>query len=177
MFISYLLYSICIVFVIGLDQISKILAVKYLMPLKSIPLIKDVFHLTYVENRGAAFGILQNHRWVFMILSTVVMLVIIFVMFRYKKYLHPIMMTGLSFTVGGGIGNMIDRSLKGFVVDFFDFTLIDFAVFNVADTFICIGVGLILLDILLGKSDYSFLDGEKHNIESKKDRKNEADTD
>ena len=87
------------------------------------------------------------------------------------------MMTGLSFTVGGGIGNMIDRTLKGFVVDFFDFTLIDFAVFNVADAFICIGVGLIILDVLLGKSDYSFLDGEKQTLDSEKDTKDETYTD
>ncbi|MBE6718017.1 MAG: signal peptidase II [Ruminococcaceae bacterium] len=174
---SYLLYSLCIVFVVIFDQITKMLAVKYLMPISSFPLIKDVFHLTYVENRGAAFGILQNHRWVFMVLSTVVMVVIIYVMFKYKRFFHPILMTGLSFTVGGGIGNMIDRTVNGFVVDFFDFTLIDFAVFNLADTFICIGVGLIFLDILLGKSDYSFLDDKKQIIDSEKDRNDDTDTD
>ncbi|MBE6670965.1 MAG: signal peptidase II [Ruminococcaceae bacterium] len=174
---SYLLYSICIIAVIAIDQITKIMAVKYLMPIHTYPLLENVFHLTYVENKGAAFGILQNHRWVFMIISTVVMAVIVFVMFKYKKFLHPIIMIGLSFTVGGGIGNMIDRTIKGFVVDFFDFTLIDFAVFNVADTFICIGVGLIFLDVLLGKSDYSFLDGEKQILDSEKDNKDETYTD
>ena len=174
---SYLLYSICIIAVIVIDQITKMLAVKYLMPINTYPLLENVFHLTYVENRGAAFGILQNHRWVFMIISTVVMAVIVFVIFKYKKFLHPIIMVGLSFTVGGGIGNMIDRTIKGFVVDFFDFTLIDFAVFNVADTFICIGVGLIFLDVLLGKSDYSFLDGEKQILDSEKDKKDETYTD
>jgi len=175
--VSYLLYSICIIAVIAIDQITKIMAVKYLMPIHTYPLLENVFHLTYVENKGAAFGILQNHRWVFMIISTVVMAVIVFVMFKYKKFLHPIIMIGLSFTVGGGIGNMIDRTIKGFVVDFFDFTLIDFAVFNVADTFICIGVGLIFLDVLLGKSDYSFLDGEKQILDSEKDNKDETYTD
>ena len=174
---SYLLYSICIIAVIVIDQITKMLAVKYLMPIHTHPLLENVFHLTYVENKGAAFGILQNHRWVFMIISTIVMAVIVFVMFKYKKFLHPIIMIGLSFTVGGGIGNMIDRTIKGFVVDFFDFTLIDFAVFNVADTFICIGVGLIFLDVLLGKSDYSFLDGEKQILDSEKDNKDETYTD
>ena len=104
---------------------------------------------------------LSNHRWVFMILSTVVMVAIIFVIFKFKKYFHPIMLTGLCFTVGGGIGNMIDRTVLGYVVDFIDFTLIDFAVFNIADTFICVGVGLLVLDILLKRSDLSFLDGKK----------------
>ena len=59
---------------------------------------------------------------------------------------------------------MIDRVINGFVVDFVDFTLIDFAVFNVADTFVCIGVGLMVLDLLLGKSDLDFLDGKKKKV-------------
>ncbi len=158
---SYILCTLCIVAVIVLDQITKYLAVKYLMPVVSVPIIKDVLHLTYVENRGAAFGMLQNHRWVFMILSTVVMVIIMAVMFKYKKYLHPIMLIGLCFVVGGGIGNMIDRTINGYVVDFVDFTLINFAVFNIADTFICIGVGLLILDIILKKSDLAFLDDKK----------------
>ncbi len=158
---SYILCTLCIVAVIVLDQITKYVAVKYLMPVVSVPIIKDVLHLTYVENSGAAFGILQNHRWVFMILSTVVMVIIVAVMFKYKKYLHPVMLTGLCFVVGGGIGNMIDRTVNGYVVDFVDFTLINFAVFNIADTFICVGVGLLILDIILKKSDLAFLDDKK----------------
>lgn len=158
---SYILCTLCIVAVIVLDQITKYFAVKYLMPVVSVPIIKDVLHLTYVENRGAAFGMLQNHRWVFMILSTVVMVIIVAIMFKYKKYLHPIMLTGLCFVVGGGIGNMIDRTINGYVVDFVDFTLINFAVFNIADTFICVGVGLLILDIILKKSDLAFLDDKK----------------
>ena len=173
---SYLLYLLCIVFVIVFDQITKIIAVKQLLPISTYPIIKDVIHFTYVENRGAAFGMLQNQRWVFMVLSTVVMVVILFVMIKYKKYLHPIMLTGLSFTVGGGIGNMIDRTIKGYVVDFIDFTLIDFAVFNIADTFICIGVGLIILDILLGKSDYSFLENDKTNLKTENGTEDETDS-
>ena len=173
---SYLLYLLCIVFVIVFDQITKIIAVKQLLPISTYPIIKDVIHFTYVENRGAAFGMLQNQRWLFMVLSTVVMVVILFVMIKYKKYLHPIMLTGLSFTVGGGIGNMIDRTIKGYVVDFIDFTLIDFAVFNIADTFICIGVGLIILDILLGKSDYSFLENDKTNLKTENGTEDETDS-
>lgn len=67
----YVICFLCVAAVIVLDQVSKFLAVKYLMPVSSVPLIKDVLHLTYVENRGAAFGMLQDHRWVFMIVSTV----------------------------------------------------------------------------------------------------------
>ena len=170
---TYILYIICMIAVIALDQITKLLAIKYLMPLPTLPIIQDVLHLTYVENRGAAFGMLQNHRWVFMVVSTVIMVVIVFAVYKYKKYFHPLMLTGLTFVVGGGIGNMIDRTVKGYVVDFIDFTLIDFAVFNVADTFICIGVGLLVLDIILKKSDLSFLDDKK----SEEEKPDETDPD
>ena len=170
---SYILCTLCIVAVIILDQITKFIAVKYLMPISSVPIIQDVLHFTYVENRGAAFGILQNHRWVFMILSVLVMVIILAVMFKYKSYLHPVMMTGLCFVIGGGIGNMIDRTINGYVVDFVDFTLINFAVFNIADMFICVGVGLLILDIILKKSDLAFLDDKK----SDEVAKNETETD
>ena len=172
-----LIWIVVIVASVFADQLTKQLVVNFLDREEPLYIIKDVLRFSYVENRGAAFGMLDDHRWVFMILSTVVMVVIIYVMFKYKRFFHPILMTGLSFTVGGGIGNMIDRTVNGFVVDFFDFTLIDFAVFNLADTFICIGVGLIFLDILLGKSDYSFLDDKKQIIDSEKDRNDDTDTD
>ena len=170
---SGVIYALIAVFIIITDQITKVLAVKYLMPIDTFPIIKDVLHLTYVENKGAAFGILQNQRWIFIVVSVVMIFLLAFVMIKFKEDFHPIMMTGLSFVVGGGIGNMIDRSLLGYVVDFVDFTLIDFAVFNVADSFICIGVGLLILDILLGKSKLSFLDGKK----SDKEKDNGTETD
>lgn len=163
------LYLLCIVAVIVFDQLTKYFAVKLLMPIPTFPIIENVIHFTYVENRGAAFGILQDQRWVFMVFSTLVMLIIVFVMIKYGKYFHPLLNTGLSFVVGGGIGNMIDRTLNGFVVDFIDFTLIDFAVFNVADSFICIGVGLMALDIILGKSNIPFLDDKKNEKEAEND--------
>lgn len=170
---SGIIYALIVVFIIITDQISKVLAVKHLMPIDTFPIIKDVLHLTYVENRGAAFGILQDQRWIFIVVSVFMIILLAYVMIKFKKDFHPIMMTGLAFVVGGGIGNMIDRSLLGYVVDFIDFTLIDFAVFNVADSFICIGVGLLILDILLGKSKLSFLDGKK----SDKEKNNGTETD
>ncbi len=160
---STIIYLGVVLAVVLLDWISKYIAVAYLKPISSIPIIKDVLHLTYVENRGAAFGMLQNQRWIFMVISTIVIAVLIFVIVKFGKRLHPLMMTGISFALGGGIGNMIDRTLYGYVVDFIDFTLIDFAVFNLADSFVCVGVGLMVLDILLGKSNLDFLEGKKKN--------------
>ena len=86
---SGILFSIITILIIVIDQISKFLAVKYLMPISTFPIIQDVLHLTYAENKGAAFGILQNHRWVFMISSVVLMAVLVLIMVKYKKFLHP----------------------------------------------------------------------------------------
>ena len=170
---SIIYYFLISVAVVILDQLSKFIAVKYLMPVSSFPIIKDVIHFTYVENKGAAFGMLQDQRRVFMVISTVMIAVLIFIMVKYKKYFHPLMLIGIAFVFGGGIGNMIDRTLLGYVVDFIDFTLINFAVFNIADSFICVGVGLMLLDVILKKSDLSFLDDKK----SEKDTDNETNAD
>ena len=170
---SIIYYFLISVAVVILDQLSKFIAVKFLMPVSSFPIIKDVIHFTYVENKGAAFGMLQDQRWVFMVISTVMIAVLIFIMVKYKKYFHPLMLIGIAFVFGGGIGNMIDRTLLGYVVDFIDFTLINFAVFNIADSFICVGVGLMLLDVILKKSDLSFLDDKK----SEKDTDNETNAD
>ncbi len=160
-------YVAIIVFGILLDQLTKMLAVKYLKPIASVPLWKNVLHLTYVENRGAAFGMLADHRWVFMLFSSVAIVALAFYLFWDRSYLsdkgedgrYPAIFypTGLSLAaiVAGGIGNMIDRILYGYVVDFVDFTLINFAVFNVADIFVTVGAfalaASMLLPLFLGK--------------------------
>ena len=125
-----------------LDQVTKILAVKYLMPVDTVPIIKNVLHLTYLENTGAAFGSLKNSRWVFLAVSTFAIIALVFYMFRFKPK-NRVLSAGLAFIIGGGIGNMIDRLAKGYVVDFVDFRLINFAVFNVADSFVCVGAALV----------------------------------
>lgn len=144
--IYYVLMMVAIVFT---DQLTKWLAVICLKGEESFPLWKDVFHFTYVENMGSAFGILKDHRWVFMSISTVIIIAGLLIFFIYYKKLAPLLRWSISFLVAGGIGNMIDRIFIGYVVDFLDFTLIDFAVFNVADSFVCIGAGLFLLWYIL----------------------------
>lgn len=132
-----------IVGAVGLDQLTKWLAVTYLQGNPSFPIWKDVLHLTYVENRGAAFGMLSEHRWVFMIVSTVAILGLAVFLFRFAPK-NRVARYSLAMIIGGGIGNMIDRLLLGYVVDFIDFTLIDFAVFNVADSFVTVGAFLLM---------------------------------
>ena len=136
-----------------LDQLTKYLTILHLKPIDTLPIIEDVFHLTYVENTGAAFGMMKDARWVFMITSTVAIVGILIYMFRrtyVKKEKMPWMEAlSLSLIVGGGIGNMIDRTTLGYVVDMIDCRFINFAVFNVADSFVCVGAGLMILHLIL----------------------------
>lgn len=154
-----------------LDQVTKILAVKYLMPVDTVPIIKSVLHLTYLENTGAAFGSLKNSRWVFLAVSTFAIIALVFYMFRFKPK-NRVLSAGLAFIIGGGIGNMIDRIAKGYVVDFVDFRLVNFAVFNVADSFVCVGAALVIIYI------FFFAEKEDKNAKNeKKESKNEENTD
>ncbi len=153
---------LCILIVIGtvvLDQISKAWVLRDLVPIGSYPLWDGVLHFTYVENRGAAFGMLANHRWVFMVISTVAILALFLYIFIAKPK-SRLEIVSLSFIIGGGIGNMIDRIFRGFVVDFIDVTCINFYVFNIADSFVCVGCGLMILSLFLtGTEDTK---GQKH---------------
>ena len=145
---KYALFSAIILIGIGIDQLTKLLAVKFLAPITTAPIIKDVLHLTYVENRGAAFGMLADSRWVFMIISTVAILGMIAFLFSGMTQ-NTVYEISLAIIISGGIGNMIDRTVLGYVVDMIDFRLINFAVFNVADSFVCIGAGLLMLALIL----------------------------
>ncbi len=134
--------------VILVDQISKILVLAYLYE-EQIDLIEGVLRFTYVENRGMAFGLLADHRWVFLVLSVVGIGAVSYYLFRYVR--RNLSRVGLALIIGGGIGNMIDRVRLGFVVDFIDFCAFDFWVwvFNVADAAVCVGAALFVLDLLL----------------------------
>ena len=137
-----LLYAIMIG-VVALDQLTKWLAVTFLEGNPSFPLWQGVLHFTYVENRGMAFGMLKDHRWVFMLFSTVAIVGLLYYLHRYRPKSMWIQVS-LAMIIGGGIGNMIDRISLEYVIDFIDFTLIDFAVFNVADSFVCVGAGILI---------------------------------
>lgn len=130
---------------IGADQLIKWWAVSAL-PGNDIVLIKDVFSLTYAENTGAAFSIFQNGRIFFIIVTLLLVAGAIFALAkRYFKSRWA--QAALYLIIAGGIGNVIDRIFRGFVVDYFYFKLINFAVFNLADS--CVVVGAILLAIII----------------------------
>ncbi|MBR2353299.1 MAG: signal peptidase II [Clostridia bacterium] len=132
---------------VGLDQLTKWLAVTFLMGKKSVDLIPSVFRFTYVENDGAAFGMLDDHRWIFMVISTVAIVGLLVYLLKFapdSKWVK----VGLSLVIGGGIGNMIDRVALGYVIDFLDFCAFPNLwpwVFNVADSFVCVGGGIIFV--------------------------------
>ena len=142
-----ILYALIILVGILVDQLSKAIAVATLKGEASFPLWQGVLHLTYVENRGAAFGMLKDHRWVFLVISTVSIAAILIYMFKARPA-GVLERISLAMIAGGGIGNMIDRVVRGFVVDFIDVRCINFYVFNIADSFVCVGCGLLILTLI-----------------------------
>lgn len=131
----YVIGIIAIVLGVALDQYTKYLATIHLQE-QPIVLIEDVFQLHYLENRGAAFGMLQGKQLFFLIVTILTLCVVAYLYIRLPKSKHfiPLRICLISL-VTGAIGNMIDRLHLGYVVDFFDFVLINFPIFNVADIF------------------------------------------
>lgn len=155
-FLKYFFYAL-IVFV--LDQVSKWFIVKRIPLGEERSVIGEFFMITSHRNRGAAFGILQDQRWFFIIITTFVLIGIVWYMRRTVRENKKLLTFALSLLLGGAIGNFIDRALFGEVVDFLQFTF-DFnffgkdiyyiyPIFNIADSAIVIGVILIFLDSIL----------------------------
>ena len=133
-----------------LDQITKLLVVQNIAEGTFAQGLKGVFRLTYIENKGAAFGILSEHRWIFMVLSVIAIAAILFYLWKEKPQ-SMLVRLSLGMILGGGIGNMIDRIFRGAVVDFIDLEFMRFYVFNVADSFVCIGCALLILYLILSE--------------------------
>lgn len=116
-------------------------------PGESIPVVEDIFHFTYVQNEGAAFSMWQGEWLVLIAFPVVVTGIGLVLMFLKRKTWNRLLLLSIAFICAGGIGNLIDRISIGYVVDIFDFRV--FPVFNVADIFICVGCGLMLLEVIL----------------------------
>lgn len=146
---------ISIILLVVLDQIVKFLTLTYLAPIGTIPIINNLFSLTYVENRGAAFGIMQGSLSFLSIITTII---IIGLIIYYRKLGNTredrFTKIALVLILAGAMGNLIDRVFRNFVVDMFQFTFINFPVFNVADMYVVFGCGLmILVALFLVKDD------------------------
>ncbi|SFI16353.1 signal peptidase II [Tindallia magadiensis] len=131
-----------------LDQLSKRFAVLYLKELEQIPVIEGFFHLRYLENRGAAFGLLQDRQLFFLVITTLIVGWIFWFLVKNPN-MNRLLVISLSLISGGAIGNFIDRLFFGYVVDFFDFLV--WPVFNIADIAIVIGQVLLIYFIIKDK--------------------------
>ena len=147
--VNYTTACLCTLLAILLDQWTKHLASVNLKGNAPVVLIDKVFQLCYLENRGAAFGLLQNQRIFFLICAVVILVIAIWIYGKlpYKKRYLPlrICIIGIS---AGAVGNMIDRIHLGYVVDFFYFNLIDFPIFNVADIYVTVSTIVLVILIL-----------------------------
>lgn len=137
---------IVVVILIIIDQLIKHWAVTALMPVGAMDFIKfgdlEILGLTYVQNDGAAFSSFSGAK-IFLIVLTSLMIVGLIIFALRDKQKHPFMMLSTAAVVAGGIGNLIDRIRLGYVIDYFDVKLFDFAIFNFAD--ICVVLGAICL--------------------------------
>jgi signal peptidase II len=145
--------------IVALDQVTKGWVVQQMDLYQSLIVIPDFFFITSHRNRGAAFGILQNQQLLFLVVTTAVVIAIVYFMISMRKE-SVLIRLGLSFILGGAIGNFIDRLRMGEVVDFFHFQFgsYQFPIFNVADAAICVGVFFFLLA--------TFFDSKKESVET-----------
>ncbi len=141
-------YAILAAALVALDQLVKYL-VRANIPLgQSVPFLPYILDLTYVQNTGAAFSLLRRHTWLLTLTSAAVVLVMCWLIVKgfFKNRLGR---WAAALVLAGGVGNLIDRAVFGFVTDMFQTTFMDFAIFNVADCCITIGVPLLFLYVLL----------------------------
>lgn len=146
-------FYLLIVGLLVLDQVIKIIVRQTMTLGQSIPILPGIFHFTYVENAGAAFGMLANQR-VFFIIITIAILAIFFYLYSQLRNKKSLAAVALALSISGAIGNFIDRLFRGTVTDLFDFCLISFPVFNVADICICLGIALIFYLIIVKGEDF-----------------------
>lgn len=143
-------FLIFVVLLLTVDQAAKYWVFVNMKIGDTIPLLDGIFHITYVQNTGAAFGILGQQRILLATVTTVLIIAII-AFIIIKRPTNKLLLTSLVLIVAGGTGNLLDRVRLGYVIDFFDFRLINFAVFNTADCFVVIGAGLLAIYMLITK--------------------------
>ena len=154
--ILYITFLLTTLGLIALDQYSKVLAIDHLKDKEPIVIIKGIFELLYVENKGAAYGMLAGKISFFLVITFILVPVIIYSIFKISSIIEyfgekvntkafKILQLDMIIILAGAIGNCIDRVTKGYVVDYFYFKLIDFPVFNVADCYITVAVAVMLI--------------------------------
>ena len=150
-FLYYTLFSIAIVV---LDQVTKYLTVANIELFADIPFIPGLLQLTYVRNTGAAFSSFEGQQWLFAIVFIVFTGAILYEYFKKPMPFSKLERWCIAAVYGGGLGNMIDRVLLGYVVDMIETTFIEFPVFNVADCFITCGCILLMVSLFLFNKEF-----------------------
>ena len=151
-----MVYIILVAILIALDQVSKYIIDNNFFEGDTLGIITDFFHITYVKNRGIAFGMFQGKLAIISIATVIAIIAIIYYLYKDRNKMPILEKIGFNFILAGAIGNMIDRVARGFVIDMIDFRGIWAFVFNLADVWINIGVLLILLEY--------FFDNKKKKI-------------
>ena len=154
--------SCAAVFFAGMDQWTKAWAVRILSEGRSLDWIPGIIRFTYVENTGMAFGFLQGRQTFLFVVSVLVIAGIAAGCGFYVPRYPFLFEAGAALTIGGGLGNAVDRLFRHYVVDFICFLPIDFPVFNAADSFLTIGIGLLAIELLANsKSETGYEEGSK----------------
>lgn len=149
---NYLIYLFIVVSLVSLDQYTKSIILNYFELYESKAIIDGFFSLTYVQNFGAGFSIMQNARTTFLIITPICLIGLTYLFIKSNDKLSK---TALLLMISGTIGNFIDRIVRIYVVDFLDFIIFgwDFPIFNVADIFLTIGVCLYIIALIKEEKD------------------------
>ena len=145
----YIVPIVSALVLIGIDQLTKYYALVALKPIGSTTVIEGIMDFTFVENRGVAFGMFAGQRWLILLLTfaiTIGLAVYYYKLPRTKEY--KLVHGCLVLVLAGALGNIIDRVLRGYVVDFFEFTFIQWPVFNMADIYVVIGMAVLAFLIM-----------------------------
>lgn len=155
--VSYLTAFLCFAAAVAVDQITKYLAVIHLKDGRPFIIIDGIFQLYYLENRGAAFGLLENRQLVFILGAFLVLAAFIFMYIKlpFNRRFVPLRICAV-LLCAGAVGNLIDRLRLNYVIDFFYFNLIDFPIFNVADCYVVVSCIIFVFLILFYYKDEDF---------------------
>ena len=145
------LFAAIVIVLIAVDQVTKYIMLTWLKPIETFELIPGFIRFHFVENDGAAFSMLRNARWFFIIVTVVCVGICLVALFNKKaRYrfpaLHsPFLKAAIILIIAGGVGNLIDRLLRGVVIDFIEPLFVNFAVFNFADILVTCGAAIIII--------------------------------
>lgn len=153
------MYFIIIALVVLFDQLTKYLVQLNMELNTSISLIDGIFHITYIQNLGAAFSLFEGKIEFLLVIQLLVIGAIFIYLLKRRRKGHKVLLMSLSLIVAGGIGNLIDRAVNGYVVDFLDFRV--WPIFNVADISVCIGCGLLVIYVLLIEPRLNKIESQK----------------